>query len=219
MHIFDNKPLPSNTRFYIPPTLQSNYDNYLRTNVPGHTYNATLNNVQSIRCAFHADAKNPDEKILRVSLSTPIRRGDIISIEGEGQYLIPNVTRQVDCYACEPLRLNALLTVTRKTPRKADSLGQIIQQAGEETICTDQLAHSVSSDSFQKQDIGVVVLGEPTFLLPLNDETRQIRREDEFILDGETYSIYHVGFDQCDPGRTHGIIKLHCRRKGGESHD
>ncbi len=43
--------------FYVPPTIRSNYDNYLATNVPGHTYNATLNGEQAIRCAFHADGK------------------------------------------------------------------------------------------------------------------------------------------------------------------
>lgn len=204
-------------RFYIPPTLQSNYDNYLNTNVPGHTYNATLNGAQAIRCAFHADGKTPGEKVLRVSLSTPIRRGDIIAIEGEGEYLIPEVVQQVDCYACEPLRLNALLTITRKTPLQADRRGRITQQPGTETVCTDQLAHGVSSDGFQKQGVGIIVAGEPVFLLPLNDETRRIRREDEFVLDGDTYSIFHANFDQCDPGRTHGVVRLHCRRKAGES--
>lgn len=206
-----------NPRFYVPPTLQSDFDNYLNTNVPGHTYDATLNGAQTIRCAFHADGKTPNEKILRVSLATLIQRGDVIDIAGEGAYLIPEVTRQVNCYACEPLRLNALLTITRRTSRKADSLGRIVQQPGVETVCADQLAHGTASDRFQKQDIGLVVAGEPVFLLPLNEETRQIRREDEFTLDGETYSIYYANFDQCNPERTHGIIQLHCRRKAGES--
>lgn len=217
MPIFGNRRAASNLRFYVPPTIQSDYDNYLQTNVPGHTYNATLNGESSIRCAFHADGNTPGQKKLRVSLSTPIRRGDVISIEGEGGYLIDEVARQVNCYVCEPLRLNALLTITRKTPRKADSLGRVIQQAGEETVCTDQPAHSAGKDSFQKQDVGTIVLGDPLFLLPLNDATRQIRRDDEFTLDGDAYAVYHADFDLCDPGRTHGIIRLHCRRKAGES--
>ena len=39
----------------------------------------------------------------------------------------------------------------------------------------------------------------------------------EFALDGDSYSIYQVNFDRCDPGRRHGIITLYCRRKAGES--
>ena len=204
--------------FYVPPTIQSNYDNYLATNIPGHTYNATLNGEQAIRCAFHADGKAAGAKLLRVSLKTPIRCGDILDIEGEGAYLIPEVTRQVDCYACEPLLLNARISaITCKYPRKADSLGRVIEEAGETAICEDLLAHSTAQDSFQKQDMGTLVLGEPLFLLPLNEDTRAIRRGDEFALDGDSYSIYQVNFDRCDPGRNHGIITLHCRRKAGES--
>ena len=216
--VFNSAWQQGNMLFYVPPTIQSNYDNYLATNVPGHTYNATLNGEQTIRCAFHADGKAAGAKLLRVSLKTPIRCGDILDIEGEGAYLIPEVTRQVDCYACEPLRLNARIpAITHKYPRKADSLGHVIQEAREMTICTDLLAHSAAQDSFQKQDMGTLVLGEPLFLLPLNEDTRAICRGDEFALDGDSYSIYQVNFDRCDPGRNHGIITLHCRRKAGES--
>ena len=98
----------------------------------------------------------------------------------------------MDCYACEPLLLNARIpAITHKYPRKADSLGHVVQEAREMTICTD--------------------------LLPLNEDTRAICRGDEFALDGDSYSIYQVNFDRCDPGRRHGIITLHCRRKAGES--
>ena len=216
--VFNSAWQQGNMLFYVPPTMQSDYDNYLATDVPGHTYNATLNGGQAIRCAFHADGKAPGAKLLRVSLKTPIRCGDIIDIEGEGAYLIPEATRQINCYACKPLRLNARIpAITRKVPRQADSLGHVIEEAREMAICTDLLAHSTAKDSFQQQDMGTLVPGEPLFLLPLNGDTRDIRREDEFTLDGERYSIYHVGFERCDPARTHGIITLCCRRKAGES--
>ena len=216
--VFNSAWQQGNMLFYVPPTMQSDYDNYLATDVPGHTYNATLNGGQAIRCAFHADGKAPGAKLLRVSLKTPIRCGDIIDIEGEGAYLIPEATRQINCYACKPLRLNARIpAITRKVPRQADSLGHVIEEAREMAICTDLLAHSTAKDSFQQQDIGTLVPGEPLFLLPLNEDTRTICRGDEFALDGESYSIYQVNFDRCDPARTHGIITLCCRRKAGES--
>ncbi len=87
------------------------------------------------------------------------------------------------------------------------------------TICTDLLAHSAAQDSFQKQDMGTLVLGEPLFLLPLNEDTRTICRGDEFALDGDSYSIYQVNFDRCDPVADMASSRCIAAERQAKAHD
>ena len=54
--IFNSAWQQGNMLFYVPPTIQSNYDNYLATNVPGHTYNATLNGELDL-CQYFGQKK------------------------------------------------------------------------------------------------------------------------------------------------------------------
>lgn len=145
----------------------------------------------------------------------------MIEIDGVGSYLIREVTRQPNCYACEPPRLNARITILRSVPRQVDSLGRVTREAGKEIVCENLLAaiqpETAPMSAPTANAPGIYPETRIHGYVAFSEQTRTIQPGDEFTWSNAVYRILDAFWTEVDINETYGVIHLRCQRKAGES--
>lgn len=228
-------------KFYIPPTIQKDFEDWLHTEVPNTNYNFELVRnwyergmdgyepialrAMLFSIEWKSKVGNSDSSSnFKTDFHIPIRKGDIVIREDGHIYMLnwsvqqhPNnqSTQAVDC--------NALLEFTRHVDEAVDDRGFLIAEAHDEIIAPE--IPCVFSEYTGRPDYAASYNTpgiSPDHLLTLqvqfNPMTQNIREGDNFRLYGSKYRVVNWVGTEVDITGSYGIINLMARKvAGGDS--
>ena len=201
--------------FLIPPTILSDYENYLMTHVPNAVFD-----FQVLHSWY--DLQNKDEKayVLRAEYfpinwkskvgnsdmnynfytdtQQDIRKGDL-AIREDGLILMLNWNIQdyINARTTQAIECNHTLLVTREVPAKADKRGMLIEAAHKKTIV--EPIPCVMSEYAGRPDFAVAqnAPGIHADMLTVcdvqyNAQTNNIQEMDEIVYGNYTYRVVHI---------------------------
>lgn len=240
-------PLTASTRsFLIPPTILSDYENYLMTEVPNAVFD-----FQVLHNWYDKDDATKEPYMLRAeyfpinwkskvgnsdmnynwyaNTHADVRKGDIV-IKEDGELLMLNwnIQQYINAKTTQAITCNHMLKVDRHVPAKADKRGYVITEAHDETIV--EPIPCVMSEYAGRPDY-MIAQNSPGIHADMltvcdvqyNESTANIELEDVFIYGKYTYKIIHIDQTQVEfiGGQTgeeiFGILRLYCRQVAGEN--
>ena len=222
MSVFNIKPSPltgSTREFLIPPTILSDYENYLMTEVPNAVYDFELLHDW---CAWYD--KDREKYMLRAEnfpinwkskvgnsdlnfnfftdTHQDIRKGDIV-IREDGTIMMLNWDIQIyiNAKTTQSIECNHWLEVVRHVPAKADKRGMMMIPAHDEQIV--RATPCVMSEYAGRPDFMVSqnAPGIHADMLTVcevqyNEETAKIDEMDTFAYGNYTYRVIHIDQSQ-----------------------
>lgn len=231
-------PEASSTRFYVPKTLASDFDNFLENDIPGAVMSFVhLHNwydqekidyeEKTVRGEIYPDATksryaNTDNNLnIRFSRSSDVEAGDMI-IDPDGIiYLLDwEVPPQPNNKMSRALRCNCRFTFTRYQPEVTNAKGYLISKEGRTIIAENMPCNSYRYDgrpefSAISYTPGVIPNALSLFSVQLNDHTKDLRIGDEFLWINEEYVIIDVSYAGTDVYNDRGVLKIQAKKKAG----
>ena len=226
-------------KFYIPPTLEKDFKDWLETDVAHANYDFEL-----IRDWYARDAEGYEPIHLRAlyfsinwkskignsdansnfktSYDVKIRKGDIV-IREDGRIFMLNWTGQdmPNNQSTQAIICNTMLSFTRHVEDTVDDRGFLIEEAHEETIVPP--IPCVFAEYAGRPDYmtnynspGVSADHLLTVQVQWNDRTKQLRTSDEFELLHSKYRVVDIVGTELDISQEHGILNLMARKVAGE---
>ena len=231
-------PKPSSMSFYVPPTLVSDFDNFLNTEIPGavmdfihlHNWYDQFKDdyvEKKIRGEIYPNSSksrydNTDNQLnFRASYNSDIEAGDIVIDPNGVIYLLDwEVPLQPNNKMSRALRCNCMFTFTRKAQEVIDENGFAIEEAGRKTIAESMPCNSYRYDGRPEYaaisyNPGVVPNVLTLFSVQLNEQTKNIHIDDEFTWVNEIYTIIDVSYAGTDIYSSRGVIKIQAKKKAG----
>lgn len=233
-------PQPGTTTFYVPPTLQSDFENWLHTDVPNVNYTFMLR-----KDWYHLDAEGAEPEYIRASYFpiqwkskignsdansnfkthhwADIRKGDLV-VREDGAVMMLNWKVQVNPNnrSTQAIDCNSYITFTRWMEEKLDERGYLLEEAHGEVIApsipcvyAEYAGRPDYAPNFNAPGIAADHL--LTVQVQFNSRTKDILISDEFILWNQKYRIVNQNFAEVDIDGQYGIINLMARRMAGES--
>ena len=226
-------------KFYIPPTLEKDFKDWLETDVAHANYDFEL-----IRDWYAREAEDYEPIHLRAlyfsinwkskignsdansnfktSYDVKIRKGDIV-IREDGRIFMLNWTVQdmPNNQSTQAIICNTMLSFTRHVEDTVDERGFLIEEAHEETIVPP--IPCVFAEYAGRPDYmtnynspGVSADHLLTVQVQWNDMTKQLRTSDEFELLHSKYRVVDIVGTELDISQEHGILNLMARKVAGE---
>lgn len=227
MSVFNIKPSPltSSTRdFLIPPTIVSDYENYLMTEVPNAVYDFRV-----LRSWYDIENKSLEPYMLRAeyfpinwkskvgnsdmsynfycSPAYDIRKGDIV-IREDGKIMMLNWNIQVyiNAKTTQAIECNHVVEIVRHIPAKADKRGILMTPAHNETVVGR--IPCVMSEYAGRPDFAVTqnAPGIHADMLSIcdvqyNEQTANIAENDVLVYGKYTYRVIHIDQSQVESGK------------------
>lgn len=235
-------PLESRTRFYLPPTLESDFDNFLANDLPNQVMDFELIDdwyapredakykKKIIRGELYPDStksryEDTDNNMnIRCSLSSGIKKGDIVIPSNRREIFVLDweVAPESNNLPSRALRCNMYLNAKRWREEEVDKEGFLIAEEGWNVVCKGMPANAYRYDGRPEYS---AVFGTPgispnalTLLtVQYNRYTKNIRIDDRFVWGNTDYTIIDVNFVGVGLDDK-GTIKLQARKTaGGES--
>lgn len=231
-------PKPSSLSFYVPPTLVSDFDNFLNMDIPGavmdfvhlHDWYAQFNEdyeQKTIRGEIYPDATksryaNTDNNLnFRASKNSDIEAGDMV-IDPDGIiYLLDwEVPPQPNNKMSRALRCNCKFTFQRWQKEQVDKRGILITPAGMINVADDIPCNAYRYDGRPEWS---TIIGTPgitpnalsLFSVQLNAKTKQLRVDDTFVWGNDTYVIIDISYAGTDMYNDRGVLKIQAKKKAG----
>ena len=226
-------------KFYIPPTLEKDFKDWLEADVAHANYDFEL-----IRDWYAREAEGYEPIHLRAlyfsinwkskignsdansnfktSYDVKIRKGDIV-IREDGRIFMLNWTVQdmPNNQSTQAIICNTMLSFTRHVEDTVDDRGFLIEEAHEETIVPP--IPCVFAEYAGRPDYmtnynspGVSADHLLTVQVQWNEKTRHIRTSDEFELLHSKYRVVDIVGTELDISQEHGILNLMARKVAGE---
>lgn len=232
------RPSDSSMRFYVPSVLESDYQNFLLTDVPGVNYtfevvrnwydrDTTEYKPEFIRASYFAiDWKskigNSDMgSNFYTNTTVDIKKGDIVIREDGEVYLLdwkvqrgPNVqkTQAKDC--------NVMLEIYRDIPAKVDSRGYVSEEARMECLVppipcvwTTHAGRPDYTISYNTPGLHADNLFDGW--VQWNPITQLIQIGDTFVWGHESFRIVNLHLSEVDTDGEFGLLNLNARRVAG----
>lgn len=244
LSVFKIKPSPltgSTREFIIPPTILSDYTNYLYTEVPNVVYDFQLLSswydkfdetkepvylrVEFFPINWKSKVGNSDMNYnFYCNYDVPIKKGDmVIKLDDNSVHMLNwEIQKYINAQTTQAISCNYYVTITRDVKAKADMRGYIVEEAHEETI-VDNLPAMFSEyagrpDFMVSQNSpGVVSDMLSVCDVQVNPSTLNVRVGDKLVWGIFTYRVVSIDQTQIAIGRDHGIIRLYLRRVAGEN--
>lgn len=235
---------PSQFRFYRPPTLESDFDNFLDGQLPNQVMDFTLLHdwyaqfedgyePTIIRGELYPDAtksryENTDSNMnFRASLSSGIHKGDmIIASNNQQPYLLDwEVHLESNNAPSRALRCNFYLSISRYMDDVVDERGYVIEEKGWTKIVDAIPCNAYRYDgrpefSAASGTPGITANAYTILSVQYNDQTKLIRVDDTFQWGDDTYEIVDVSRVGLALDDERGCLTLRCRHTaGGFSYD
>lgn len=233
-------PQVSNKMFYLPPTLESDFDNFLDGDLPNQVMDFTLIDdwydyieglyvrPKIIRGEIYPDStksryEDTDNNMnIRCSLSSGIKKGDIVipsNRDNEIFVLDWEVAPESNNLPSRALRCNMYLTVFRQTQDETDEYGFLIEDHDSDSICVNMPANAYRYDGRPEYSAtaatpGIVANALTILTTQYNRCTRNIRVDDRFIWGNDEYTIIDVNFVGVGLDRK-GTLKLQAKKTAG----
>lgn len=232
------KPQKTKSRFYVPYTLQDDFDTFLQNDIPGSVgdfilikdwYDQLDQDYEDtiIRGEIYPDStksrySDTDNNLnFRASVDSGIRKGDmLIDHEGEIYLLDWHVAPQPNNRASRSVRCNARLTFTRYEPEEVDERGYLVHEAGQRVIAEDMPCNGYTYDgrpeySSHAGSPGITPNALRILSVQYNKKTKNLRIDDEFIWGAEAYVIVDINLVDLDISGEYGVLVLQAKKKAG----
>ena len=232
-------PQGSNSRFYLPLTLESDFDNFLDGDLPNQVMNFELIDdwyapledkkyrKKIIRGELYPDStksryEDTDNNMnIRCSLKSGIKKGDIVISENLHEIFILDweVAPESNNRPSRALRCNMYLTVKRWKPEETDDLGYLLEEEGWHEIVTDMPANAYRYDGRPEYSAvfgtpGITANALTLMTTQYNRHTKDIRIDDRFVWGNQEYTIIDVNYVGVGLDNK-GTIKLQARKTSG----
>lgn len=233
--------VPSSTQFYVPPHIQTDFMNYLDTDVPnvnftfeivsdwtlrgGIGYTPTYLRAEMYPINWKSNFGNADNTMnFKTDLRVPINKGDIaVREDGQIRQLNWKVEKHVNDQTTQAQECNLMITIERMMDEVVNPLtGMLVVEGGYEAIVSDHPCAAYQYDSRPYYDVHINAPGvapdvTTIFQIQWNTGTRNIRIGDEFDWFVDRYRISNIDYGGIDVSGTNGVLKLHARKVAGGS--
>ena len=226
-------------KFYVPPTLAADFDNFLNTNVPNQVGNFELlpdwySQFQEgykptiIRGEIYPDStksryENTDNNMnFRASVTSGIKKGDMLIEQKTGTVYVLDweVALETNNAPSRALRCNTNLTITRFIPEQTDEYGYLIQPEGEQVVVDHIPCNAFRYDGRPEY---ATITGTPgispnaltIITMQYNSTTDDIRINDKFIWGRESYIIIDIDLFGMSRYGTSGTLRLKAKKEAG----
>lgn len=237
-----NKSAPGHTRFYVPPTLRSDFENWLMTDVPNTNYTFEVvrdwyqreepaYQPEFIRASFFpiqwkSKIGNSDvNSNFKTHHRVDIKKGDIV-VREDGEIMMLNwaVQKYPNNQTTQAITCNAQLTFMRQMPEKLDARGYLLEEARDEIVAPQ--IPCVYAEYAGRPDYapnynapGIQADHLITLQVQFNPLTKKIRVHDTFELLNNQYRLADLIGSEVDIDRQFGILNLMARKMAGEDSD
>lgn len=241
MSVFNIPPavLTESTRqFAIPPTIISDYKNYLHTDIPNAVYDFRL--LRSWQNQFTEEEPvmlraehfpinwkskmgNSDaNKNFYTDYDVEIQKGDMC-IREDGLIVMLNwsIQHYINAQTTQAIECNHVVTIKRHVDATADRRGIKTEDAHDEVIVNElpcvMSEYAGRPDFAAAQNTPGIHADMLTVVnLQWNEYTKEIRVGDTFEWANSTYRVINLNYAEVDINRTYGVITLNARRVAGE---
>lgn len=223
----------SSTRFFIPPTLQSDFDNFLDTDIPNTVMNFEVrkdwysDESTTIRGELYPDDTksrytNTDNYLnFRTSLSADVRKGDILTDENQTIYLLDwSIAPESNNKPSRLFKCNFYCTITRLVEDEVDDDGYLKQEGGEQIICDRMPCNIYQYDgrpdyAAQTDSPGLVPNVVAVMTTQYNSRTKNVKIHDKFLWGDTVYEIVDVDRIGLAMDEQSGTIVFQAKKKAG----
>lgn len=231
-------PAGTNKRFYIPPTLASDFTEFLNNDIPDTVMNFTVYHdwyaqfetgyePVVIRGEVYPDSSksrytNMDNNMnIRCDVNSGIVKGDIVVDEAGRTYVLDwEVHEQSNNAPSRALRCNMLLTVEKYVREQTDEDGYLISEEGWTPRFSDLPANAYRYDGRPEFSAisgtpGVTPNALTLITMQCNSKTKDVRTGDRFFWGNEYYEIVDVNPIGLSLDGTRGCFTLQAKKAAG----
>lgn len=242
MSVFNIPPakLTDSTRqFAIPETIQSDYRNYLHSDIPNAVYDFRLLRswydqfteeepvmlrAEHFPINWKSKMGNSDaNKNFYTDYDVKIQKGDMC-IREDGLIVMLNwsIQHYINAQTTQAIECNHRITIKRHINALADNRGFKINDAYDKIIVDDlpcvMSEYAGRPDYAAAQNTPGINADMLTVVnLQWNDFTKEVRIDDTFEWCNSTYRIINLNYSEVDIDRTFGVVTLGARRIAGEN--
>jgi len=232
------RPEETNKRFYIPPTLASDFTEFLDNDIPNTVmdfivyhdwYDQFKDGYKNkiVRGELYPDSSksrytNTDNVMnLRCAVDSGILKGDIVKDENGILYVLDwEVHLQSNNAPSRALRCNMNLTVERWRRETVDEEGYVVEEEGWDIIVDHLPANAYRYDGRPEYSAiaatpGITPNALTLMTVQFNDQTKNIRIGDRFLWGNEYYEIVDVNRIGVSLDETFGCITLQAKKAAG----
>lgn len=232
-------PQGTKSRFYIPPTLASDFTEFLDNDVPNAVMDFEL--LQDwytqfedgyepvvIRGELYPDSTksrytNTDNNLnIRCDVASGIKKGDyVIASNDKTIYLLDwSIALESNNTPSRALRCNAKLTFEKYHNEIVDELGYLVMEEGWQTVAKDLPCNVYRYDGRPEYS---AVSGTPgmtpnaltIITMQFNSHTEQIRVDDRFVFGPDRYIVIDVNYSGLNVNGEYGTITVQARKEAG----
>lgn len=223
-------------QYNLAPVKQA-FDDYMNTDIPNTTgtfkqcedfslYRNDWDEYPDLRCMtsvinWKSSIGGSDStRNFRVSLDTPIHRGDLIydPMSNSVGMLTWHIENMPDCHRSQISTCNAYMSVKRNVPEKLDEMtGMVIQEASTKLVVDHmpicyggmygRYNYEVSNNT-----PGIMPDQKIEIRVQWNPETMDIKNGDFVIVRNVEHRVMFITWDYLDADDAHGYIVLTCER-------
>ncbi len=225
-------------RFYVPKTLEADFDAFLENDIPGSVGDFVLltnwydqfkegYEKKTIRGEIYPDATksrytNTDNNLnFRASRSSGIRKGDMI-IDPDGNVYVFDwdIPPEANNRSTRALRCNTYLTFYRHVDDEVDANGYLIREGGKRVIADNIPVNAYRYDGRPEYTVhagtpGIAPDALTLMSLQYNPVTDDLRIDDEFMWGYETYRVVDISLAGVNLNKDSGVLKLQVMKKAG----
>lgn len=230
---------PSATEFYVPPHIQTDFKNYLDTDVPHANFTFEVISdwpsrllpdykPRHIRAEMYpinwkSNFANADNTMnFKTHSFDPINKGDLV-IRPDGQIRLLNwkVERHINDQSTQAQECNLMITIQRMTEDVVDNkTAMVIEKGGLKTIVNNQPCAAYQYDGrpyFDTNQNSPGAFADVLTMLQMqwNSESKNLRVGDEFHWIVDRYRIINIDYSGIDIGLQNGVIRAHARKIAG----
>lgn len=238
MTIYPYEAMNTRMRFQIPNTLESDFDEFLKNDIPGAVSTMELlpdwydqfkedYEPKEIRIELYPDTaksrySNTDNNLnCRASVSSGIKKGDMLRDKAGVIYLLDwEVAPQPNNRASRALRCNAVLSFARHMAEETDEDGYLIAPEHDEVLVDNLPLNAYRFDGRPEYSVysgtpGVSPAALTVLTVQYNDKTKLLRVNDKFIWGPDTYHIVDINYLGVNLLQEHGAMTVQAMKKAG----
>lgn len=241
MSVFNIPPVKltdSTRQFVIPETIQSDYRNYLHSDVPNAVYDFRLLRswydqftdeepimlrAEHFPINWKSKMGNSDaNKNFYTDYDVKIQKGDMC-IREDGLIVMLNwsIQQYINAQTTQAIECNHMITIKRHVDATADKRGMKLEDAHDEVIVNElpcvMSEYAGRPDFAAAQNTPGIHADMLTVVnLQWNEYTKEVRVGDIFEWANSTYRVINLNYAEVDINRTFGVITLNARRVAGE---
>ena len=241
MSVFNIRPavLTDSTReFVVPPTILSDYKNYLYSDKPHTVYDFQIlknwydkfKDIERVYIRAEYTPINWKSKVgnsdlnknFRTDYDVKINKGDLC-IREDGLIVMLNwqIQEEPNAQATQAIECNHMVTIKRSYDAVADKRGYKLFDAHDEIIVDSMpciMSEYAGRPDFSAAQNTPGISADMLMIcqLQFNEYTNSVRIGDTFEYDSFTYRIVNRVSVEVDISKTYGVIRFEARRVAGE---